>query len=125
MEEEPELWLFECHAEVKPLSINKAWIRNRSRKTKAYLDFQHELMLYLQDTECPEHVRRNDCKLEAELEFGFSNKNSDVDNCIKTTLDTLQSWFGFNDKIIYRLKASKVNVKRGEDYLKIKLQEYK
>ena len=117
--------MFECHADVKPVSINKAWYRNRRMKSKEYKNFQDELMLYLQGVECPSRVVENQCRLEASLVFGFSNPNSDVDNCIKTTLDTLQSWFGFNDKIIYKVTAEKKHVKKGEDYLQIKLEEIK
>jgi Holliday junction resolvase RusA-like endonuclease len=80
---------------------------------------------YLQGYTAPQRVRDNEVTLKAEMEFGFSSVKSDVDNCIKTTLDTMQSWFGFDDRIIFKLSAYKCHVKRGEDYFKIKLKEIK
>jgi len=117
-----ELWSFECHALVKPLSVNKAWYMNK-KKSKAYNDFQEEMLPYLQGFTAPDHIKDNQAVLHAELEFGFSNKKSDVDNCIKTTLDTMQCWFGFDDVIVFKVTAIKTHVKRGKDYLKIKLKE--
>ena len=117
-------WIFECHALVKPISVNKAWYMNK-KKSKDYVNFQEDMIPYLQGNTCPERVRDNKVKLKADMEFGFSSVRSDVDNCIKTTLDTMQSWFGFDDKIIFELTACKTHVKRGEDYFKIKLTEIK
>jgi len=117
-------WVFECHALVKPMSVNKAWYMNK-KKSKDYQIFQEEMIPYLQGYTAPPRVRDNKVKLKADMVFGFSSVKSDVDNCIKTTLDTMQSWFGFDDRIIFSLTAEKFHVKRGEDYLKIKLEELK
>jgi len=117
-------WTFECHALVKPISVNKAWYMNK-KKSRDYMNFQEDMIPYLQGFSCPDRVRDNQTRLEAQLEFGYSSKRSDVDNCIKTTLDTMQSWFGFDDVIIFKVTAEKFHVKRGEDYLKIKLEEIK
>lgn len=119
-----ELWKFECHAQVKPISVNKAWYMNK-KKSKDYVNFQEDMIPYLQGQTCPKRVRDNEVKLRADMEFGFSSVRSDVDNCIKTTLDTMQSWFGFDDRIIFELTARKTHVKRGEDYFKITLSEMK
>ena len=119
-----ELWVFEVHALVKPISVNKAWYMNK-KKSKDYEKFQEEMIPYLQGYSAPQRVRDNEVKLKAKLEFGFSSVKSDVDNCIKTTIDTMQSWFGFDDRIIFELSAKKRHVKRGDDYFKIKLQEIK
>lgn len=118
------IWTFECHALVKPISVNKAWYMNK-KKSRDYMNFQEDMIPYLQGFSCPERVRDNQVKLIAHFEFGFSSVKSDVDNCIKTSLDTMQSWFGFDDRIVFKLTAEKFHVKRGEDYLKIKLEEIK
>jgi len=117
-----KLWVFECHALVKPISINRAWYMNK-KKSKAYHTFQEEMLPYLQGFTAPKHIVDNKAILHAEMEFGFSSKKSDVDNCIKTTLDTMQCWFGFDDVIVFKVTACKTHVKRGKDYLKIKLIE--
>jgi len=124
VEDHDDPWLFECHALVKPISVNKAWYMNK-KKSKDYEKFQEEMIPYLQGYTAPQRVRDNETTLSAEMIFGFSSVKSDVDNCIKTTLDTMQSWFGFDDRIIFELSARKYHVKRGDDYLKIKLQEIK
>lgn len=123
-ENHDDIWVFECHANVKPISVNKAWYMNK-KKSRDYINFQEDMIPYLQGSSCPERVRDNKVRLEAELVFGYSSVRSDVDNCIKTTLDTMQSWFGFDDVIIFKVTAEKFHVKRGQDYLKIKLEEIK
>ena len=124
VEDHDDPWVFKCHALVKPISVNKAWYMNK-KKSKDYEKFQEEMIPYLQGFSAPQRVRDNETKLHAEMEFGFSSVKSDVDNCIKTTLDTMQSWFGFDDRIIFKVIATKCPVKRGEDYFKIKLEEIK
>jgi len=115
-------WSFSCHAKVKPISVNKAWYMNK-KKTKEYLKFQDDLHPYLSGVVAPERVRDNKVRLECDLKFGFSSSLSDVDNCIKTTLDSLQSFFGFDDRIIFKVSAEKFKVNKNEDYLVIKLNE--
>jgi len=122
LKESDKLWMFQCHANVKPISVNRAWYMNK-KKSKDYMKFQEDMLDYLSGHIAPQRVRDNQTKLECELEFGFSSVKSDVDNCIKTTLDTLQSFFGFDDRIIFKVTAQKFKVNKTEDYLKIKLYE--
>lgn len=117
-----EPWVFELRADVKPISVNKAWYMNK-KKSRDYVNFQEDMIPYLSGHSCPQRVRDNNVRLKAEMEFGFSSVKSDVDNCIKTTLDTMQSWFGFDDRIIFELTACKKHVARGDDYFKITLTE--
>jgi len=55
-------------------------------------------------------------------EFGFSNKLSDYDNPIKATQDCLQKKYGFNDNEIYEAYIRKRVVKKGKEYVKIKIE---
>ena len=55
--------------------------------------------------------------------WGFSNNQSDVDNPIKTTTDIMQNHFGFNDKQIRIVKATKLLVPKGSEYAHVKIRE--
>ena len=102
----------EIKIDIKPLSVNKAW-RGRRFKTDEYKAYQSELLYKL-----PENAVVGD-KICAE--FGFSNKNCDIDNPVKLLLDTMQLKYGFNDKSIIELNLKKVIVKKGKEYIKINL----
>ena len=54
--------------------------------------------------------------------FGFSNKASDLDNPVKVLTDILQKKYGFNDKDIYEMNVKKKIVKKGEEYIKFKIE---
>lgn len=53
------------------------------------------------------------------IEFGFSNKASDLDNPVKPILDILQKKYGFNDRDIYELHIKKTIVPKGNEYITI------
>lgn len=55
-------------------------------------------------------------------EFGFSNKLSDFDNPCKPLGDVLQKKYGFNDKEIYEAHIRKQIVKKGQEYIKIRIE---
>jgi Holliday junction resolvase RusA-like endonuclease len=56
------------------------------------------------------------------IEFGFSNKASDIDNPLKPILDILQKKYKFNDKDIYELNVKKTIVPKGEEFISILLE---
>lgn len=66
-----------------------------------------------------------DGKLKVVLEFGFSSKNSDIDNGTKPILDILQKAYGFNDNKVYELVQRKKIVDKGDEYFKFKITELK
>ncbi len=98
---------------IKPLSVNQAWkgIRYKTDKYKAY---EKELLYLL-----PNKKQIGDLEgpLKIYIEFGFSSKNSDIDNPIKPLLDVLQKKYGFDDKQIYSLTVKKFDTNKGDDYL--------
>lgn len=96
---------------IKPLSVNQTW-QGRRFKTKEYKAYEALLLGLLKDFKVP------DSPLTVSIEFGFSNKGADIDNCVKPFLDVLQKRYNFNDNKIYSLNLTKRIVKKGEEYIK-------
>ena len=102
--------------QIKPLSVNKVW-QGRRFKTKAYILYERELLLRLPRLKIP------DGNLLFNLEVGFSNSNSDIDNICKPILDILQKKYLFNDNRIYEARIKKVIVEKGKEYIKFELSQ--
>ena len=100
---------------IKPLSVNKCW-QGRRFKTPEYGVYETELIYKL-----PNKVIYPG-KLALYLKIGFSSKASDLDNSIKPILDILQKKYGFDDKRIYKIEASKQDVKKGEEFIKFEIE---
>ena len=55
----------------------------------------------------------------------MSNRGADLDNVIKPILDTYQGVYEeFNDNKVYNIKLEKRIVKRGGEFLDIRVREY-
>jgi len=102
---------------IKALSVNSAW-KGQRFKTKAYKDYEQELLLLLPKYNIPEG------KLKAYYIFGLSSKNADGDNCIKQFQDIVAKKYGFNDKVIYKWDIEKVDVLKGEEFIEFKFESY-
>jgi len=97
---------------IKPASVNNCW-QGKRFKTKLYKDYENEVFYRL-----PKGLLKND-KLRLKIEFGFSNKASDLDNPIKPFMDILQKKYPeFNDKNVYELNILKTIVPKGSEYIK-------
>ena len=96
--------------EIKPLSVNDCW-QGRRFKTRDYKIYEQELLYLLPKIEIPKG------KLHLKLRVGYSNKLSDIDNCLKPFVDILQKKYGFNDNKIYKLEIEKVDVKKGDEFI--------
>jgi len=99
------------------MSVNKAY-KGRRFRTKEYDKYQAALMLMLPKLSVP------NSKLCITIEYGLSSKLADIDNPNKQFLDTLTKKYGFNDKIIYKLNTEKVDVPKGGEYIKFKIEPY-
>jgi Holliday junction resolvase RusA-like endonuclease len=99
---------------IKPLSVNEAW-QGKRYKTAKYKAYEKMLMLLLPKMEV------NSEKLQVDILFGISNKNADIDNPVKPLLDILQKKYRFNDRQIYALNIKKIDVKKGQEFIEIKL----
>ena len=101
---------------IKALSVNQAW-RGRRFKTPEYKTFEQAVLLSLPKITVPDGL------LVLRLEFGHSNKQSDIDNGIKPFLDCLQKKYGFNDnKVKVMLVAVNNDVKKGDEYIKFAIE---
>ena len=100
---------------MKPLSVNDAW-QGRRFKSDKYEAYETEMLLRLPPGRLPEAPYR------VYYEFGFSNKLCDWDNPCKPVQDILQKKYGFNDNEIYEAQVRKRIVKRGKEYIRIKIE---
>ncbi len=107
--------MFEITYQIKPLSINEAF-RGRRFKSPAYTNYEAELLYALPAKKLPA------APYSVYMEFGFSNKASDLDNPCKILIDVMQKKYGFNDKEVYEIKLKKVIVPKGREYFKIKME---
>lgn len=101
--------------DIKPLSVNEAWQGKRFKSPK-YKAYEKALMLMLPA------VRLPDPPYKVYYEYGFSNSQSDYDNPTKEFQDILQKKYGFNDSKIYEANIRKVVVKKGQEYIKFRIE---
>lgn len=104
---------------IKALSVNQAW-QGRRYKTKKYKAFETELLLKL-----PNSKKKYTGRLRLDITVGYSNTLSDLDNALKPILDILQKKYGFDDRQIYKINATKVIVNKGSEFIDFNLVELK
>lgn len=104
---------------VKPLSANKMHYMSRKKDTQEYKRYKGTI----KDLIGGEYQVSKTAQLKLTLIAGYSSKASDLDNAFKPLLDSMQLAMGFDDKQIYHIIAYKDVVKRGEEYLLIKLEQ--
>jgi Holliday junction resolvase RusA-like endonuclease len=101
--------------DIKPLSVNDAWQGKRYKTTK-YDKYIYAMLMILPKIEIPA------APFELDIEFGFSSKLSDIDNCLKPFLDCLVKKYGFDDREIYLLNVKKTIVKKGKEFINFKIK---
>ena len=100
---------------TKPLSVNDAF-QGRRFKTIAYKNYEVGVSSMLPNIKIPKPP------FKVSYEFGFSSKAADIDNPVKCFTDILQKKYGFNDKDIYEMSLKKKIVKKGNEYIKFKIE---
>lgn len=103
-------------AEVKPLSVNKAY-RGRRYKTSDYVRYIRDMKAVLPSMNVPPHG-----KLKLYVNVYYSNKGNDIDNALKPFIDILQKFYFFNDNRIYSLRVEKFMVAKGDEKIEFKLE---
>ena len=103
---------------IKPMSVNQVW-QGKRFKTPSYKKYRADLQAILPCIIIP------DGELSVQYLFGVSNMGSDVDNLVKPFQDALQEKYGFNDSKIIEFKASKVKVKKGDEFIKFHIEKFK
>ena len=104
----------EC-IKIKPLSINEAY-RGPRYRTTAYNKYINDVSYQLKKIALPVPP------YSLSYEFGYSSKGSDIDNAVKPITDILQKRYGFNDNQVYELHVIKKIVKKGQEYIKFKIE---
>lgn len=103
---------------IKPLSVNKAF-KGRRFKTKEYDKYIYDMLMIL-----PNSVEiTNGVSLSVSFVFGYSSRNSDIDNALKCTIDCLVKKYGFDDRYIYELYVRKEIVPKGKEYIEFNIKE--
>lgn len=107
--------LKEIRIDMKPLSVNDAW-QGRRFKSDKYEAYEMEMLYRLPPGRLPKPPY---CVF---YYFGLSNRQADYDNPIKPVQDILQKKYGFNDNEIYEAHIFKKIVKRGKEYIRIRIE---
>ena len=107
----------EIRVDIKPLSVNEAW-KGRRFKTDDYKRYERAMLFILPRITLPEPP------YQIYYEFGFSNAQSDYDNPCKPLGDILQKKYGFNDKEIYLAIVRKIIVKKGREYINVRIEHF-
>ena len=99
------------------MSVNIAYTGQRF-STKKHRQYVKDVYNQLPDLILP------DFPLSLYYEFGLSNKRADLDNCIKILQDVFQSRYGFDDCNIYKIIAVKIDVAKGQEYIKFDITHF-
>jgi len=108
--------------QIKPLSANRMFVRKgrTTYKTADYKRFQEDMAVILMDQTWD--FKSN--PVHFIVYAGLSNKASDLDNIIKPLLDTYQNIFEeFNDKTVQGIILQRDRVKRGGEYLWVRVEK--
>jgi Holliday junction resolvase RusA-like endonuclease len=90
-------------------------------KSADYLQYQNDIRDQLIGTDWP----FGSGQVSFNIIAGLSNRGADLDNVIKPILDTYQGVYEeFNDNKVYNIKLEKRIVKRGGEFLDIRIREY-
>lgn len=106
----------QIRVEIATVSVNKAY-QGRKISSPALVKFKRDFGLLLPKKNAPRGKLRFIC------EFGVSSRASDLDNLLKATIDTIAEKWEFNDKNIYEITATKVDVAKGKEFISFNLEE--
>ncbi len=102
--------------DVKPLSVNEAWMGRRF-KSVVYSLYERDVLFKLKPLKLP------DPPYKLSFVFGVSSSLADIDNPVKPILDILQKKYGFNDRDVYELHVKKQIVKKGFEFIDFKIEK--
>lgn len=102
--------------DIRPLSVNECF-QGRRFRTKKYDEFISKCLFLLPNKiEIP-----NEKNIKIAIQFGFSSKLSDIDNCCKSFLDCIVKKYKVDDRYIFEMHVFKEIVKKGEEYIRFKI----
>lgn len=103
---------------IKPLSVNEAF-KGKRINTSKYSKFKRDISKLL-----PELTYTSE-NLEIYILFGFSSKLSDLDNCVKTFLDSLTAKYKVDDRYFYKMTVEKTIVSKGSEFIAFEITNKK
>lgn len=101
---------------IRPLSVNECFKGRRYRTVKYDAFISKMLYLLPKQIEIP-----NEKYIKIAIQFGFSSRASDIDNCCKSFLDCLVKKYKVDDRNIYEMHVFKDIVKKGDEYISFKI----
>ena len=102
--------------QIKPLSVNECFKGRRFRTLKYDVFIKNCLLLLPSKLIIPDEMN-----IKLAIEFGFSSKASDIDNCCKSFIDCLVKKYKVDDRFIYEMHVFKKIVSKGDEYIKFKI----
>jgi len=102
--------------QIKPLSVNECFKGKRYRTIKYDVFIRNCLLILPKTILIPDEKN-----IKLAVEFGFSSKASDIDNCCKSFIDCLVKKYKVDDRFIYEMHVFKSIVKKGNEYIKFKI----
>lgn len=106
--------------QTRPFSTNKMSGQRKTYETKEYLEFRDLIARKAGG----QYGITSDMMLRLVVVAAFSNKRGDLDNVFKPLLDSMVASMDddFDDCQIYEINARKRLVKKGQEYLEIRLE---
>ena len=104
---------------IKALSANDAWATNKRGymyRTAEYYDFKKQVKSLLET----KHIDIPDGLVEFRANYGVSR--TDLDNCIKPFLDTLEEIYHFDDSVVDDIHTRKHRVRPGCEYIEFTIE---
>ena len=89
------------------------------KDTKEYRSFKDDIFQLI-GTE--KYDIRAEDKYKLSLVVGYSSKLSDLDNAFKPLLDSMQLAMQFDDRQVFQIESLKDHVKKGDEYIMIRLE---
>ena len=110
--------IVEVRLNEKPLSANKMHYRDGKKDTKEYKNYRGDIADVLRG----DYGITKEDKLKFSLIAGFSSKLSDLDNCFKPLLDSMQACMDFDDRQVFEVEALKEHTKKGDEFICVRLE---
>ncbi len=104
---------------LKALSANKMHYANKKVDTVEYKRYKLAVFNALKAHRFEVH---KDDKYKLSLVVGYSSKLSDLDNCFKPLLDSMQRVLSFDDRQVFEIEALKDHVAKGDEFLMVRME---
>lgn len=115
-----DLFMDQIRIQVAPMTVNRAW-QGKRYKTKRYEEYEIEMLHALPK----DFVMPPEPPYGLEYRVGFSRVDADLGNIEKPLTDILCKKYGFNDRDVFRIVLEKQIVKRGEEFVRVRIYPWR